>query len=182
MPYTLWSKDRLLGESELDYIGNTDKIMMGDFVATPQGEALMHVITGVRRAIIELGRARRAVQSGDRWQATAIRTSEEYADVAEATAHLEGLELELRDPHGQRVPTDWIDVTDTEYTLSLANDFELEELEAELREQTDPEVLAEIEQDAALMDEHFAAIEAEGPPDFEPESVFPRYQIQVQLT
>ena len=180
MPYTLWSKDRLLGESELDYIGNTDKHMMGDFIATDAGEQLMPIITGVRRAIIEMGRARRAVESSDRWKPDAIRSSEEYADVAEATAHLEGLELQLRDPAGQIVAADWIDVTDTEYTLSLANDFELNDLEGELREQMELQSI-DFDQDADLLDEHFAAIEADGPPDFEPESVFPRYQIQVQL-
>jgi hypothetical protein len=191
VPFTVWSKDRLIGESELSYVANTDKFKMGDFVATEHGEKLMPIITGVRRAVVEMSRSIRSRNTSDAdAEITAIEDTEEWADVAEATAHFEGLELQLRGPDGSAIPTESIDIIDTEYTLATFGqpeetwETELDdglEKDPVLMDEDERRLLAAIEHDAAILDEHFAAIEAEGPPEFEGESVFPRYQIQVQL-
>ena len=41
MRYTLWSRDRLLGETDLDYVRCMPKTRMGELVATALGETLL---------------------------------------------------------------------------------------------------------------------------------------------
>jgi hypothetical protein len=194
-PYTLWSRGRLLGESELDYVRVQERHRMGDFAPTELGEKLMPIVTGVSRALIDLARTSRTIHevSADGSPAgfsegyEGMQHTTEYADAAAAQTHFEGLELELRAPDGGMVPTEWIDVRDTEFLQSLidAGENEWPEIESLFPDEAERKLLADIEHDAEILEEHFAAIEGDTPPVFDPdeddERVFPRYQIQVGL-
>lgn len=173
MPYTLWSRDRLLGESELDYVRCFEKHRMGDFHPTELGEKLMPVVTGVARAVLSMARSRDGYASG-------VGTTE-YADTAAAQTHYLALELELRGPDGSVIPTEWIDVRDTEFLQSLVDDRERDEdiFGSPEDSEFDPELEAAIEHDLAIIEEWHA----DDPPTDESfeAPTFPRYQIQVGL-
>jgi hypothetical protein len=47
MPYTVWSRGRLVGESELAYAQAFPDMRMGDFQPSPVGETLLPIILGV---------------------------------------------------------------------------------------------------------------------------------------
>jgi hypothetical protein len=193
MPYTLWSRDRLLGESALDYRSNTEVHRMGDFFPTVFGESLMPVITGVSRALFELRKSRieRERASGKGPGALPrIDVTTEYADVAEATNRFEELELQLRGPDGAVIETEGIHINDHELAmewceLPIGGVDEYDELMFDT--EVDEELQAMIDHDAALIDEWFSS-DGDEPGeswDEEFESIeerpLPRYQIQVLL-
>jgi len=103
--------------------------------------------------------------------------------------HLDSLQLELRGPDGRVIPTEWIDVRDTEFAAALSRD--LGSFDEQLRsEEEDPEVLAAVEHDSALLEEWFGKKEPSGFWDDYDEDgdgplaetpSFPQYQIQVGL-
>lgn len=171
MPFTLWSRGRKLGETELDYVRCFEKHRMGDFHPTEQGEKLMPVITGVAKALHNLARSTEGREDTG---------AAEYADTSAAQVHFDALGLELRGPDGSVVPTEWIDVRDTEFLLSLVEEHEREEdiFGASEDDEVDPELEAAIEHDLALIEESHA-----NPPEDESwdERPFPRFQIQVGL-
>ena len=189
MPYTLWSHDRLLGESELDYISNTDERLMGDFFPTVYGESRMPVLTGVSRALLEVKRARVARGSDD--ADARVDHATEYADVAEANTRFDELELQLRGPDGAVIPTDSLHVQDTQLMLQWS-DEPLEEIDAydELMFDTESDawLMDAVENDLPLVEEmlekNVAEARAAGHaiPDHREERPFPRYQLQVFLT
>src|SRR5262245_767188 len=121
MPYTLWSHDRLLGHTGLDYVRCFERHRMGDFHPTEIGEKLMPIVTGVAQATLILARS---ISSEDDPCAT---DTTEYADTAAAQAHYDALELELRGPDGSVIPTEWISVRDLEYLQTLVDEREREE-------------------------------------------------------
>lgn len=181
MPYTVWSHGRLLGESALDYRRVFPRHRMGDFFPTEAGEKVMPVATGVSKAGADLVKSLSGAPPGSPAR-THLRETSEYADLAAAEDHYDALELELRGPDGSLIPTEWIDLRDTEFLLSLTDD----DLEA-----------ARLELDFSLEDEDDFG---DPPPDFDdapdfeledesdfddapwrPELVFPRYQVQVML-
>jgi len=172
VPYTVWCNDRLVGESELDYIANTDEHMMGDFAATAFGEELIPVLMAPRKAMM-------AHESRDRIDA--------------AFARREAIPLELRDPAGTVVPGGLIEITDTRWLLSLATRIEddwqadLAIAEAELREELAPSEDDDSEQISAdpppWIDDEDDELDEFDVPDVEiggrPPREFPRYQLQV---
>ena len=174
MLYTVWCNDRLLGESELDYIANTEKHKMGDFHATPHGEELIPVLMAPRKALM---------------------ARESMASVEAAHARREALRLELRGPDGQVIPAHHIEITDTEWLLSLVPHIEddwqadLSLAEAELREELSPGDEDDSEQISAdpppwIDDEdedldEFDVPDVELGDDHRPPRDFPRYQLQV---
>lgn len=127
MPYTLWSRGRLLGETTLGYAPSIPRLRAGDFLPTELGERLMPVITGVGpalRALFDVVNADRASGNHCYDQPGAdfpehIKRTPEYADSVSIQHELESLALELRDPDGRVVPTESIALQDTEYLLSL---------------------------------------------------------------
>jgi hypothetical protein len=207
VPYTLWSRGRLLGESELDYVREIPRLRTGDFRPTGDGAALMPVAAGVSPTVIELGKlARRAAgdHGGDSARADgrpcdALRLTTEFADFAEASNRRDALELELRGPDGAVVPTEWIDVRDTELLLALGRD---ETLAFDDFDGVEPDevgipipdcpICDELCDDALDdFDEMLLREELDAPDDFEPdlsptlvedgEREYPRYQLQVML-
>ena len=196
MPFTLWSKNRLLGETDLDYEVVFPKHRSGAFDPTALGEKLMPVITGVGTASRRLCRmvvVRRHGPTGEQLEEELKHTSEQ-ADLSAAEAHFEALELELRGPDGSLIPTDWIDIRDTEEIIAFGEEAEhrraLEELmyppekpdlsEEELRALEEDERAMQEEMDAfvAEMEEADASLDANRGWNSRP---FPRYQIQVGL-
>jgi hypothetical protein len=179
MPYTVWSHGRLLGESALDYQRVFPRHRMGDFFPTEAGEKVMPIATGVSKAGVDLVRSLSGAPPGSPARAH-LRETSEYADLASAEDHYDALALELRGPDGCVIPTEWIDLRDTEFLLGFAGD-EADASSLEL----DFSSLGE--DDFGDPPPHF-----DEAPDFEldfddddapwrPELVFPRYQLQVML-
>jgi hypothetical protein len=158
--YTLWSRGRLLGETDLGFIYRENGFRCGWLHPNELGERLMPAATGVAPAM------RVAYLIGP--------DANLDADVLSAADHEDALALELRMPNGAVIETESIAIIDTHYLLSIPDDDtrgddSLEPLTAEQQ--------AEI--DAWLEDWH-----AERDPMDElreEETEWPRYQIQVHL-
>src|SRR3954462_13647213 len=128
MSYTLWSRGRLLGESDLGFVQIYSNMRMGWFYPSPTGEKLMPVLTGTGPALRKVGRllrnpirtAMRVPSDHDEgdWPRD-IRRTTAYADLASCIDELESMELELRDASGQRVETDHLGIDDVEFKLSF---------------------------------------------------------------
>lgn len=205
MPYTLWSRDRLVGESDLDYLANTPEHKTGDFEPTEFGLSIMPTLTGVRRTSLEYCRVERERHEADPIAGLTdpeARNTTEYADVAEAIAAYDALELELRAPDGARLLTESIHVTDTQEVIEFGErraaeramrgeqehaELDIDEYDDLLFPDGDDELMESIEHDIALLDEMFeknaAEARAEGfdVPTGREQRPFPRYQIQVYI-
>lgn len=189
MPYTVWSHGRLMGESALDYRRVFPRHRMGDFFPTEAGEKIMPIATGVSKAGVELVKSLSGSPPGGPAR-THLRESSEYADLAAAEDQYDALELELRGPDGNVIPTEWIDLRDTEYLLTIPD---LEEIQGADPDDLWAEIDAEFgEPPSDLFDDplDFGDFELEDDFDFddfddhEPwraQRVFPRYQLQVML-
>jgi hypothetical protein len=187
--FTVWSRGRLLGESDLDYERAFPDSRFGDFIPTEHGEKLMPIITGVSRALLELSRTR------DKWEdlpltdrRDVMRCTTEYGDTKAAEDQFETLELELRGPDGAVIPTSSIGIQDTELLLQWGEvgHGECDSTDA-MAEQLSAEELSETERDAAALEEWFHELE-DFDLDREPweagdwkERPVPRYQIHVEL-
>jgi hypothetical protein len=163
MPYTLWSRNRLIGSSELAYRRSFPKLRVGDFEPTELGEKLMPIIVGVGPALSALYEVSQRVRREQRkkgirrsrradWPPE-VKETTEYADAMSLPDELESLALELRDPSGTVVETESIWLQDTHRLVALAR-----------------EELAEVYPDMEFEDER---------EPWEPEP--PRYQIYVEL-
>ena len=191
MQYTVWSHGRLLGESALDYQRVFPRHRMGDFFPTEAGETVMPIATGVSKAGAELVKSLSGSPPGSPAR-THLRETSQYADLAAAEDHYDALELELRGPDGRVIPTEWIDLRDTEYLLTIP---ELDEIQgadvgAELWEEDDNAFGDPPDYIGDPLD--FGDFEAEDDFDFDIDDfddherwraarVFPRYQLQVML-
>lgn len=107
MRYTLWSRGRLLGETDLEFIYREDGFRCGWLHPSALGDRLMPTATGVGPALRTL-----CIIGPD---ATA------RADAATAADQEEALELQLRGPRGAVIATETIAVIDTHYLLSIPN-------------------------------------------------------------
>jgi hypothetical protein len=182
MPYTLWSRGRLLGESELDYRRAFARHRMGDFHPTDVGSRLMPIATGVSPAGVEL--SRKIMRTSGRLDDAARNTSE-YADFAAAADHCEALALELRAPDGSVIPTEWIDVRDLDFLTSLVIEDDLAmgeggseplgDIDDEFSESWD-ELLSGADYDGDVF-----GPEIENDDEWRGSSEGPRYQLQVML-
>lgn len=177
MPYRVFCNDRLVGETDLDYIANTPEHKMGDFEATEYGEQIIPVLMAPRRAVC-------AHASMD--------------EIERLYTKREQVRLELRAPDGCVVHADHIEITDLEWLISLSSDIEddwqadlalakaelaleLEPPEDEEGEQLDvipPEWLDD--ESDELFDEFDVPDIEQGDPNSPPPN-FPRYQIQVMI-
>jgi hypothetical protein len=128
MPYTLWSRGRLLGETDLGFVRVFANHRMGWFHPSPQGVVLMPVLTGPGPALKAVGklmrgpvrsarRSRDANMTGD--YPTDIRTTTEYADLVSSVDELESMDLAMRDPDGAIMEIDHIGIDDTKFKLSF---------------------------------------------------------------
>jgi hypothetical protein len=160
MTYTLWSRGRLLGETDLGFIYREHGHRCGWFHPNELGDRMMTAATGVAPAM------RTAFMIGP--DPTA------QADILAAADAEEALALELRGPTGRRIDTERIAIIDTHYLLSIpTNDLELEDCVLSPEEEAEVDAMVE-----EWREEHPAwAQHVSSDEDVE----FPRYQIQVQL-
>lgn len=159
-PYTLWSRGRLIGETDLGFIYRERGYRCGWLHPNALGERLMPFACGVAPAL--------------RTEFIIGPDPTAHADVLAAVDQEEALELELRGPDGKRIDTESIAIVDTEYLLSL-NDPERDRELAEV--ELTPEQEAEIEEMVA----EFQAAREFLPEEPEEQTEWPRYQIQIQL-
>jgi hypothetical protein len=163
MPYTLWSRGRLLGETELGFVQISATHRMGWFHPSPLGSILMPVLTGTGPALKAVGKlmsdpvrtaTRSREQEPDAEWPPDIRTTTEYADLVSSVDELESMQLQMRDPAGVVMTTRHIGIDDTVFKLSFLSKRE----RRRWKKLSTPE------------------------PWEPPEQPFPRYQIQVFLT
>lgn len=128
MPYTLWSRGRLLGESELGWIQVFENLKTGWFHPSPAGKKFLRVLTGTGPALMALGKmmrdpvralARNVDTEPDADYPRDVRQTTEYADLVSIVDELEALQLELRDPEGRPVDVESMGVDDTHWKISL---------------------------------------------------------------
>jgi hypothetical protein len=157
---------------------------MGDFFPTKAGEKVMPIATGVTKAGVDLVQSLSSAPPGSSARMR-LRETSEYADLASAEDHCDALELELHGPDGNVIPTEWIDLRDTEFLLSLGED-EIEgpgmELDFSLEGEDDfgdpPPGFGDDFPDFEL--ENSPGLDVDDAP-WRLELVFPRYQLQVML-
>jgi hypothetical protein len=129
MPYTVWSRGRLVGHSELAYARAFPDMRMGDFEPTAIGEALLPIILGVSpalRALYDVLEKMPDSASGvpphDTGFPPEVRRTTEYADVVSTQDEIDALALELHDATGNVVKTEWLWFQDTYRLLALARE------------------------------------------------------------
>jgi len=195
MSYTIWSHDRLLGETDLGWVRCMENVRSGFFHPSEIGTRLMPTVCGVSPAISELSRVTREIENAPDVQAhdgarCAVEQTTQYADMLAAIEHERGLSLELRGPDGKVIPTESIFVQDSEYLLSLADKADEEEFYKNTWDETtdlelDEELQASVEHDLEILFPSGGVDDWESS-DWVPESDeapadFPRYQIHVRL-
>lgn len=193
MKYSLWSRDRLLGETDFGYPRDTSRWRIGDLAPTALGMQLLPVVASVNQILLEAGRdGRRGRKAGvlsEDAEVELFRTA--LADMKEASTHMEALELELRGPDGRVIPTESIDINDADFLAEFGR--EIEEQEPELIEYAEsagvalepgtagglPDPTCADECSLPEPDGFWSDYDAEGGMIEEPP--FPRFQIMVQL-
>jgi hypothetical protein len=158
--YTLWSRDRLLGETDLGFAFRERGIRCGWFHPNELGERVMPIATGVAPALrVE-------------WAIGPDQTAR--ADVRAAADRLEALGLELRRLDGVVVDTTSIAITDTHYLLSLPPDDTLDEYELTAEQEAEiDEMMEELREEWGSIDNRLRPVDEE--------TLLPRYQIQIEL-
>jgi hypothetical protein len=138
MPYTLWSRGRMLGETDLGFVQVFENHRMGWFHPSTVGEGLMPVLTGPGPAMKAVGKLMRdplrmatqpqADGAGEEWPAD-IRTTTQYADLVSSIDELESMQLQLRDPDGVIMEVDHVGIDDTEFKKSFLSKRDRRRLE-----------------------------------------------------
>lgn len=122
MTYTLWSRGRLLGHSDLGYARVQPLHRMGTLVPTEEGERLLPVASGVSAAIIAWGNAMRGGAQKAASPGGGPLPVQENADLLSALDERDALGLILCGPDGHVIPTEWIDVRDCAFMQSQAEE------------------------------------------------------------
>ena len=120
MQYTVTSRGRPIGVTDLGFRYRPDTSRMGWFHPNAEGEKLMPVVaavTAATRAYSE-GRRRGRDKSGVESRS---RDATLLADVAEAYQHAGALDLRLHAEDGTLIPTEFVTITDTEELLAWAD-------------------------------------------------------------
>lgn len=164
MPYTVWSKGRKLGETDLGFVRLMPGSRMGWFVPAAQHEGLLPIATGAQLALY----------------ADASET-----DLSAAYQQCESLELELRREDGSVVPTTGVGIRDMEALLAWSAPKHLADHPENWDDADDPLFDLNELDDSELLDEFLAdcKLDLVGESGGErAESVpLPRYQIHVEL-
>ena len=192
MSYTIWSHDRLLGETDLGWVRCMENVRSGFFHPTDLGTRFMPRACGVSPAMGELSRVEIENAPDDQADGGAscpFEQTTQYADMLAAIEHERGLSLELRGPDGEVIPTEDIFIQDNEYLLSLADKADEEELYKNTWDETtdlelDDELRASVEHDLEIMFPSDGVDDWESGdwvPESDEEPDFPRYQIHVRL-
>jgi len=165
MRYSLWSRHRLLGHTDLDIPCVTKHLMQGFIDPTPEGGKLLPKATGVPRA----------ASAGLVRNLTAAERRGREAEFRAAVSAREELDLELRLEDGTMFPCDFIRVYDL-------RDNWLNDVSHDDDEPLDPEIQAEIDADVAAWEEGRLSGSAWSPPIPEdPRWDTMQYHVQVFL-
>jgi hypothetical protein len=127
MPYTVWSRQRLIGETDLGFHRIVDRARSGWFRPNAEGERLMPAIAATLPAMRAYLHRDAVDASGDPLVPAALLGSTLFADLAESFQHLSALELEIRREDGSVVPTSDIGLQDTRQLLELGRVAEADE-------------------------------------------------------
>lgn len=190
MPYTLWSRGRLIGHTDLDCVRVLPTTRMGWFHPTPVGEKVMPIAVAVPPVIQAYVERARQLDGDSTAVQSQLDRSTEGADLSAAFNHLEALEFELRREDGLVVQTDSIGFQDTHRLLARAHEWEAEDIDGwtdvgdMLLEpsEDDLEIERAMEHDVALVREWFS--QRDGLREWavgEIDDSFPRYQVYVEL-
>ena len=192
MPYTVVSRGRVVGTTELEYTRWRKGFRGGSFSPAEDAASLLEIAVGVSPATIALGKKiremDRRVDQGSPTIAAHVphlKATTEHADLASAGDREEALELELRAPDGSLIATEWIALQDTEFLLSLDDDDLADTDEFDEWSDSDSNISTT---SMSVFDEDDLFNECERwSEEFdldwadEPEKPFPRYQIFVAL-
>ena len=196
MPYTVWSRGRLIGETDLAFRPLIDVQRSGHFHPNAEGERVMELIASPLPAMRAYLHRDARDADGNGFVLPELQGSALFADLAESFHHFRSLELELRREDGSVVPTEDIGFQDTHPSLAVT-EAELEEYEHSVDDPGGPddddlpeatEAERELEMDV-LHD--LEALDSPSdwdddvhapwvPPELEAPQ-FPRYQIHVML-
>lgn len=190
MRYTVWSRGRLIGETDLGFAPLVRQSRSGWFHPNADGDRAMPVIATVLPAMRAYLHRDVVDAQGKSLVHPQMHGSTTFADLAEAFQRLGSLDLELRREDGTVVPTSDIGIQDTHRLVALAevdDDLGAASTLADVVEPTerDLQLGADVMRDLELVDRRFdAAVEGPFPawmPDDLQEPRFPRYQIHVLL-
>jgi len=120
VPYTVWSRGHLIGDTDLAFVRISGAQRSGSFHPNAEGERLMSVIASVLPAMRAHLHRDEVDAQGHSLVQPALHGSALFADLAEAFQHLQSLDLELRREDGSVVPTTDIGIQDTHQLLELA--------------------------------------------------------------
>jgi hypothetical protein len=192
VPYTVVSRGRVLGTTELEYTRWRKGFRGGSFLPAENAASLVEIAVGVSPATITLGKKIREMdRQADQDSATTaarlprLKATTEHADVVSACDREAALELELRAADGSLIATEWIALQDTEFLLSL-DDGEIPDDEDYDEWSDDDSNISTTGMSVFDEDDLFNECERwseELDSDWadEPEKPFPRYQIFVAL-
>jgi hypothetical protein len=192
VPYTVWSRARLIGETDLGFHRLVEEARSGWFHPSPDGERLLSLIASPLPAMRAYLHRDAVDAQGAPMVQPQLHSSTLFADLAEAFQHLVSLELELRGDDGSVVPTAHIGFQDTEGLIELARMEEDDDLADDGRwypdderleaSELDPGLEVDVEHDLEPIEQGLDAWDAERTwrPEDSPE-VWPRYQIHVLL-
>jgi hypothetical protein len=157
----------MIGSSELEGVFGENGFRYGTFIPNETGARLMPVATGVSPAVLAL--------RGHYDDPTLLRI------LRDATAAEHALELELRDSHGDVIPTEQVWISDLHYAAKVGAQL-MDEDEGLPR--FSPEKEAEIQAAAEELFETWQANRGMEPWMAEPDEKdveYPQYQLRVQV-
>jgi hypothetical protein len=190
--YTVWSRGRLIGDTDLGFIRLIDQARSGWFYPNTDGERVMPTIAAVLPAMRAYLHRDAVDAQGDSFVHPAMHGSTTFADLAQAFQHLRSLDLELRRENGSVVPTSDIGIQDTEQLIAFAesddDDVDITSWDADdelLEFARELQLEADVMHDLELLEPAFELgiddPSADWMPDDLQEPRFPRYQIHVEL-
>ena len=187
MRYTVWSRNRRLGETELAFPRIIPQARSGWFHPNADGERLMPVIAAVLPAMRAFLHRHTRDAFGERIVQPFLNNTTLFADLAESFQHLESLDLEIRGTDGIVVPTCHVGIQDTHQLMSVAhlNGDPIADREAD-RQLLPPNVYGMPPRDTRAADLTLDELLLESDDQWAPKHHTPtprsRYQIHVLLT
>ena len=105
MSYTVWSRGRLIGHTDLEFIRLIDVQRSGSFHPNDEGEGVMSAVASPLPAMRAYLHRDARDAAGNGFVQPELQGSALFADLAETFHHFQALELELRRADGSVVPT-----------------------------------------------------------------------------
>lgn len=197
MPYTVWSRGRLIGETDLAFMPVINVQRSGHFHPTVEGARVMDLIASPLPAMRAYLHRHACDADGNGLVLPELQGSALFADLAEAFHHTCALELELRREDGSVVPTEDIGFQDTHHLQALGKQVRDEAERAEdvdswlendplEQSEADRQLEMDVQHDMELLDTGLDDWSDDVVPPWEPDDLvdetrFPRYQIHVTL-